>query len=261
MKTRRKKEWFDDESFWIEMYPFLFPEKRFTDAFDQVEKVLNLVKPSGKSVLDLCCGPGRCAIPLVKKGFAVTGVDRTEFLLKKARVRARKAKVKIEWIQRDMRDFVRPEGFDLVLSMFTSFGYFDRKQEDVDVLKNIFTSLKPGGSCLVDVMGKEILAKIFQPTTSHVLPDGSKLVERHMVFDDWTRIRNEWILIRKGRSKSFKFHLTIYSGEELRDRLELVGFHDVKLHGNLDGEEYGPDAQRLIAVGQKPGSPISGRKR
>jgi hypothetical protein len=84
------------------------------------------------------------------------------------------------------------------------------------------------------------------------LPGGAKLVQRHEVFDEWTRIRNEWIIIRKGRSKSFKFHHTIYSGQELRDRLESVGFRDVKLYGSLSGDEYGPDAERLIAVGKKP---------
>jgi hypothetical protein len=101
------------------------------------------------------------------------------------------------------------------------------------------------------VVGKEILAKLFQPTMSSVLPDGARLVQRHEIFDDWTRIRNEWILIRKGRAKTFKFHHTIYSGQELRDRMEQVELADVKLYGNLDGEEYGPNAQRLVAVAHK----------
>jgi hypothetical protein len=48
------------------------------------------------------------------------------------------------------------------------------------------------------------------------------------------------------------FHHTIYSGQELWDRLEQVGFVDVALYGNLDGDEYGPNAQRLIAVAHKP---------
>jgi 2-polyprenyl-3-methyl-5-hydroxy-6-metoxy-1,4-benzoquinol methylase len=155
MTKRRKKEWFDDDSFWVEMYPFMFPEKRFADAYDQIDKILQLVKPRGKMVLDLCCGPGRCSIALARKGFVVTGVDRTEFLLKKAKTRARAAKTKIEWVQCDMRDFVRPERFDLVLSMFTSFGYFDVKEADSIVLSNMFASLKPGGACVIDVVGKE----------------------------------------------------------------------------------------------------------
>jgi SAM-dependent methyltransferase len=253
MKTRkRKKEWFDDDSFWRELYSFMFPEKRIADAQEQIAKVLTLTKPKGKSVLDLCCGPGRCSIALANKGFSVTGVDRTKYLLDRARAKARAARVKIEWAQSDMRDFVRPDSFALVLSMFTSFGYFDDKREDLMVLENMFTSLQPGGACLIEVLGKERLAKILQPTSSTVLPDGTLLVERHEIFDDWTRVRNEWIMIRKGRAKSFKFHHTIYSGQELRDRLQRAGFVSVTLHGNLDGDEYGPNAERLIAIGRKP---------
>ena len=253
MKTaKRKKEWFDDNSFWRELYPFMFPEKRIADADEQIAKALALTKPPGKTVLDLCCGPGRCSIALAKKGFSVTGVDRTTYLLNKARAKAKAARVKIEWVRKDMRDFVRPGSFALVLSMFTSFGYFDDKQEDMTVLENMFASLQPGGVCLIEVLGKERLAKILQPTTSSVLPDGTVMVERHEIFDDWTRVRNEWLLLRNGRMKSFKFHHTIYSGQELRDRMERVGFVAVKLYGNLDGDEYGPTAERLIAIGRKP---------
>jgi SAM-dependent methyltransferase len=258
MKTaRRKKEWFDDDSFWSELYPFMFPEKRIADADEQIAQALALTKPVGKSVLDLCCGPGRCSIALAKKGFRVTGVDRTAYLLNKARAKARAARVKIEWVQKDMRDFVRPGSFALALSMLTSFGYFDDKQEDMTVLQNMVTSLQPGGACLIELLGKERLARILQPTNSTALPDGTVMVERHEIFDDWTRIRNEWLVIRNGRTKSFKFHHTIYSGQELRDRMERAGFVAVKLYGNLKGDTYGPDAERLVAVGRKPISKLS----
>ena len=253
MKTaKRKKEWFDDDSFWRELYPFLFPEKRVADADEQVAKALALTKPPGKSVLDLCCGPGRCSIALAKKGFRVTGVDKTTYLLNKARAKAKAARVNIEWVREDMRDFVRPASFALVLSMFTSFGYFDDRQDDMTVLQNMFTSLQPGGACLIEVLGKERLAKILQPTISTVLPGGTLMVERHEIFDDWTRVRNEWLLIRGGRAKSFNFHHTIYSGQELRDRMERVGFVAVTLHGSLDGDAYGPNAERLVTIGHKP---------
>jgi SAM-dependent methyltransferase len=250
--VRRKKEWFDDDSFWRELYPFMFPEKRIAVADEQVAQALALTKPAGKSVLDLCCGPGRCSIALAKRGFSVTGVDRTAYFLNKARAKARAAHVEIEWVQKDMRDFVRPECFDLALSMFTSFGYFDNRQEDMTVLENMFASLRPGGACLIELLGKEYLAKIFQPTTSTILPDGTVMVQRHEIFDDWTRVRNEWLLIRNGRAKSFKFHHSVYSGQELRDRMERVGFAAVNLYGSLKGDEYGPNAERLIAIGRKP---------
>jgi 2-polyprenyl-3-methyl-5-hydroxy-6-metoxy-1,4-benzoquinol methylase len=69
----RKKESFDDDAFWRELYPFMFPKERIADADEQIAKPLALTKPAGKSVLDLCCGPGRCSIALAKRGFSVTG--------------------------------------------------------------------------------------------------------------------------------------------------------------------------------------------
>jgi ubiquinone/menaquinone biosynthesis C-methylase UbiE len=256
---RRAKEWFEDEAFWREFYPFMFSARRIAEADEQMAKVLALTKPAGKTVLDLCCGPGRCSIALAKRGFRVTGVDRTNYLLKKAREKGRAARVSVEWVQSDMREFVRLNSFALVLSMFTSFGYFDDKQEDMTVLGNMFGSLQPGGICLLEMLGKERLAKIFQPTTSSDLPDGTVVVERHKIFDGWTRIANEWLILRDGRAKTFKFHHTIYSGQELRDRMEWAGFVDVKLYGNFDGDDYGPNAERLIAVGRKPESGHTGK--
>lgn len=252
MNTNRKREWFDDDELWSALTPLMFSRERCGDAAAALPKALKLVQPTGKDVLDLCCGPGRWSIPFAKSGFRVTGVDRTKPFLSRARADARRAQVRIEWVRQDMRDFVRPGAFDLALSLFTSFGYFDDKGEDLLVLKNLYASLRPGGSLLMEMAGKEILARIFQPTTSTPLPDGAVLFERHEVVDGWSRMRNEWTLIKNGRARTWRFQVTIYSGQELRDRLEQAGFADVKLFGSFDGDDYGVNAQRLIAVARRP---------
>jgi len=143
-------EWFEDESFWINFYPFMFSEERFAAAKEEVEKAIHLLDFKGSSVLDLCCGPGRHSLVLAEKGLTVTGVDRTDFLLEKARAEAESRGLEIERIQQDMREFVRPESFDLALSMLTSFGYFENKNEDKKVLENIYVNLRKGGYCLID---------------------------------------------------------------------------------------------------------------
>lgn len=244
-------EWFEDESFWAETYPFTFPEKRFEAAGEEIDKIIHLVGFQGTAVLDLCCGPGRHAVVLAKSGYAVTAVDRTQFLLHKAKERAEAQGVAIEFVQEDMRNFVRPAAYDLALNVFTSFGYFDDKEDDMKVLRNIHESLRPKGVCLLDMISKEWVAKYFQGTTSTLLDDGSLLVKRTGVFDDWAYIRNEWILVKEGRSTVYKFHHTIYSGQELKDRLYQVGFKRVKLFGDLSGNDYGIKAQRLVAAAWK----------
>src|SRR5690606_1347311 len=100
---------------------------------------------------------------------------------------------------------VRPGAFDVVLSLFTSFGYFNEKREDLGVLRNVHASLRPGGAVLIDVLGKEVLARIFRDTVCTRLANGSLLVQRHEVFEDWTRVRAEWVVVRKGRAKNFVF--------------------------------------------------------
>ncbi len=247
-------EWFENESFWEETYDFLFPEKLFADTNKQIDSILELTAFKGFSILDLCCGPGRCSIALAKKGFSVTGVDRSGFLLDKARERSRSEGVSVEWILEDMRDFSRPASYDLVLNLFTSFGYFDDKNDDIKVLERVFANLKPGGIFLIDVMGKERLAKIFQPSMVDVLEDGTMVLQRPEIFDNWTRVRNQWTIIKGDRARSFHFQHTIYSGQELKDRMTQVGFESIQLYGCLEASPYDSNAQRLVISGLKPSS-------
>lgn len=229
----------------------MFPNERFEQAEIEVDQILALARIEGGRVLDLACGPGRHAVELAKRGFQVSGVDRSAFLLAKARERAGTAGVEIEWIEEDMRSFQRPGVFDLAINMFTAFGYFDEKTEDVQVLKGLHDSLVPGGALVMDMGGKEWLARHFEATSSREAEDGSLVINRREIFDDWTRIRNEWILISSEGVKSFEFHHTIYSGQELRDRLEEAGFESIELYGDLEGNPYGIDAKRLVTVARK----------
>ena len=81
-------DWFESETFWNDLYPYMFPPERFAVADEQVDQVLALTKYTGGAALDLCCGPGRHAIALAQRRFAVTGVDRTASLLDRAREHA-----------------------------------------------------------------------------------------------------------------------------------------------------------------------------
>jgi SAM-dependent methyltransferase len=244
-------EWFADESFWKTFYPYLFPEDRFEVAEEQVEKILILTQFKGDSILDLACGPGRHSVILAKKGFRVTGVDLSPFLLSRAEKLAECADVQIEWILKDMRHFSRPNTFEMCLSMFTSFGYFEDKKDDHTILSNIYESLTKGGVVIIDVSGKEWLAKHFQPTASHELADGSLLIERREILEDWSRIRNTWIILRDGRAQDYSFEHTIYSAQELKNLLADAGFESVDIYGDLDGAEYGIGASRLVAIAKK----------
>jgi SAM-dependent methyltransferase len=244
-------EWFENEDFWRDFYPWMFSAERFAAAKDEVSRIIGLSQSTGGKLLDLCCGPGRHAVEFAQRGFQVTGVDRSEFFLEKARRHALEAGASIEWVKQDMRHFVRPSEFDLVCNLFTSFGYFRDPEEDLGVLRNIHRSLKDGGALVIDVISKEKLAGKWLNTMSTEMPDGSLLVQRQQIRDDWSRIYSEWTLIKDGHARSFSFEHTIYSGRELKDRLLSSGFRQVQLFGDLLGSRYGLSAERLVAVARK----------
>lgn len=243
-------DWFLRDDFWELTYPFMFPSSRMEKAEADADALLRLTgTESGSRVLDLCCGPGRFSIPLAGRGLSVTGVDTSGFLLEIARNRARVEDLDVEWISRDMRELLRPGGFDLVINMFTSFGYFEDEDENMKVLVNARESLRPGGRFLLETMGKETLASILLPVTCDQDEEGHLLVQRHCIADDWTRIENEWILIQGDRLLGrWSFSHWIYSGAELRNMLFDAGFSDVRLFGDLEGAPYGPDSSRLVVL-------------
>lgn len=248
-------EWFADDAFWRELYPYMFPPERMAGAAGQVEQVLSRAQLSGGAVLDLCCGPGRHAVEFADRGFSVTGVDRSPFLLERARERAAQSGVTVEWIEEDMRRFRRASAYQLVCSLFTSFGYFEHEDEDLEVLRNVYQSLAPEGVFVLEMLGKERLARVYENTVCVEYPDGTLWLQRHEVRGDWSRIRNEWMLLKDGRYRRFEFEHTIYSGREIKERLRASGFAEVQLFGDLAGAPYGVDAARLVAVARKAPQP------
>jgi SAM-dependent methyltransferase len=244
-------DWFENESFWIDMFPFLFSETRQESAPTEVERVLQLPARPVRVALDLGCGPGRHAIALARRGIKVTGVDITPHYLKAAEEAAAAHKVHVEWVREDMRRFVRPASYDLAIIMFSTLGFFEDEEDDLRVLRNVYESLAQGGTLVLELAGKEWVAEHYEDSSCDDLPDGSVLFQRHRVIDDWTRIHNEWTLVRGDRAKTFTFDMRVYSGMELKERLIRCGFRSVRLMGDLEGGELTYGAKRLVAAAVK----------
>jgi SAM-dependent methyltransferase len=237
--------WFENEDLWRDLYPYMFSAERLAAAPEQVAYIVELAGVSSGSVLDLCCGPGRHSAEFAQRGFQVTGVDRTPYLLDRARAHAQDS---VEFVCRDMREFRRPAAFDLAVNIFTSFGYFDQAGDDLLVLRNVRESLRPGGVFVMELLGKEYLAAHYVQSRCLDFADGAMLVQRARVANEWTRVFCEWTLIRSNQARTYKFDHTIYSGRELKDLLLQAGFAQVRLYGDLRGAPYGVEAQRLVAV-------------
>ena len=250
-KIPEKLPWHDQDEFWKDVEAVLFPPERIEGTSVEVDKIIELLdlKPDQR-ILDLCCGIGRHSLELARRGYRVTGVDRTRLYLNKAIRKAKLEKLDIEFIEGDMRNFSRADAFDVVLNLFTSFSYFEDPGEDFKVLKNVYKSLRKGGLFLVEMMGKEILARIFRERDWRRVDDMIVLEER-WVTRNWTWMENRWIVMKDNKRTELDISHRIYSAAELDALLKKAGFVHTRIYGDLEGSEYDQKAKRLVVVARK----------
>jgi len=249
--------WFDDDDFWQTFYHTMFDSRSFEQARQECPRLLALAGTESPRVLDLACGPGRHAVPLAALGLDVTGVDLSQALLQKAQCHARQAGVTVHWEKEDMRHFRRPGHYDLILNLFSSFGYFTHWQDNQKVLELTHENLAAGGTLILDVRGKERILRELQPVHAQEFDNEELhdcvLYQRPFLSDDMTRLHNEWTLVCPHGVHRHEYSHFIYTAQELRMMAQDAGFTTVEVYGSLDAEPYDLDAERLLLVARKRG--------
>ncbi|WP_340557103.1 class I SAM-dependent methyltransferase [Streptomyces sp. GSL17-111] len=242
---------FLDDDFWTEFHDFLFSEQRYAQAEELLKTSPLLSFSPGTRVLDLCCGPGVFTVPLARRGHEVTGVDLSPAMLERARARTADAGARVAYVRADARTYEPPEAFDVVLNLFTSFGYFEDPADNARVLRTLHDCLTPGGTLVLDLAGKELLAR--RVTPPKVVRRGEDLmVQTDTVLDDWARLRSDWVLVRGERVTRATLVWFVYSAVELRRMAEEAGFGQVEVFGGFDGRPYDEHAERLVLRGRRP---------
>jgi SAM-dependent methyltransferase len=228
--------------------PFLPPQKTAREVKDIIN-LLNL--PGGNSILDLCCGYGRHAIPLAMQGYQITGQDLSATFLQLAQSSAKQQGVEVRWLQSDMRNIPFENEFDAIINIFTSFGYLQNEEEDQRVLQQAHKALKPGGKFLLETVHQ---ARVVRTISQHGITrydDGLiVLEERH--FDLFTS-RNEVrvsLLQTDGKRTEHRQSMRIYTLTELVHMLANVGLHIQAYYGGLEGGSLSLDS-RLVILAQK----------
>ncbi|MFJ5265241.1 class I SAM-dependent methyltransferase [Streptomyces sp. NPDC088387] len=244
-------QWYEDDSLWSDFAPTMFSPERAESVAGLVATSPLLDFPPGSRVLDLCCGPGLFLVPLAARGYDVTGVDLSAPMLERAREACERADAEVRLVREDMLTYTAPEAFDVVLNVFTSFGYFDDPDDNLRVLRNAWESLASGGQLLVDLMGKEVLAGWIGRPQAVDLPDGSYVVQRDVVLDSWRRLRTDWTLVRGDSARTASLTSYLYSAAELHDLFVTAGFADVECFGGFDGSAYDNHSRRLIVRGRR----------
>ena len=231
-----------------------------------------------KSVLELASGTGRITVPLAEEGarsgFSVVGLDSEANMLKQARDKAahlsRAARKRLKLVHGDMRKWHGREPFDLIVVPCASISHLLELQDQLDVWRQAFRNLAPGGRFVVETVMPNFSAyadSFSNPPRTLVEIDRDvtderrkiRLVRRKTVNyvpnEQRAQIR---FLYEKYRRKSLvesyidDFESHVYFPRELRLLYLHTGFKIEDGFGDYNRRPLRASSQLMIMIGRKP---------
>lgn len=236
------KSWFDSP-----YYHTLYKHRDHKEAELFIDQLITLLKPGKDSrFLDLACGKGRHSIYLNKKGYDVTGIDLSPESIAHALACENDT---LHFYVQDMRKPFRINYFDVVLNLFTSFGYFENQRDDLAVIDSVYKALKPNGIFVLDFLN-------VQKAIANLVEEESQLING-ITFKISKKIEDDFIVkhIRfsdKGKNHHFQECVKMLTLNDFEKYFSAKKLKIVTLRGNYQLEEFDPDtSDRLIVIAQK----------
>ncbi len=239
-------EWF---SSWFDSpyYHILYNNRDEQEAQQFIDRLLTYLHPKPEEkILDLACGKGRHSIYLNKKGHDVTGIDLSVQSIGFARQFENE---RLRFEVHDMRSVYKPEVFDFVLNLFTSFGYFDNETENVVALDATAKCIRPGGKFVIDFMNTD-------KTIERLVAEEEKEVQG-ILFKIRRGVENGFIVKRisfcdGGQSYQFEERVRALRQIDFMEYFRIAQLRFVEVFGNYNLEPYKQEeSERMIFVLKK----------
>ncbi len=214
-----------------------------------------LSTPKESAILDLACGQGRHSIELAKRGYTnITGLDRSHYLIRKAKSAMQQEGLKITFKEGDARKLpFPPDTFDAVMILGNSFGYFESNEDDLMILREVFRVLKPEGTFLIDVADGSYLRQHYQPRSWEWIDKKYFVCRERSLANDNERLISREIIshVEKGIVVDQFYGERLYTSEMVTDMLARSGykkilFHDVLESNSLRNQDLGMMERRII---------------
>lgn len=245
MKSEWFKDWFNTDE-----YLNVYQHRNESDAEAHIKLILdNIILPDKAKILDMACGAGRHSIILARKKFNVTAVDLSEKLLSVALKLSQLENLEIKFIHTDIRNFSTDEKFDLVLNLFTSFGYFEEDDENFAVLKKAYDLLNNKGYFVLDFFNSEFITKNLIEFTSEKIQN-SQIIQHRKIQDK--RVIKKIIIATPDNKREYEESVRMFTYEELKMMLIKIGFDIYKTFGDFLGNNFdNSESPRLIFICRK----------
>jgi ubiquinone/menaquinone biosynthesis C-methylase UbiE len=134
-------------------------------------EMLALRRFKGRKICDLACGTGAAAVALARRKFVVTGVDGSSAMLARAKRRADRWDISVDWRQGDLTALDLPGGYDMATCFFDSLNHLTEPQQLRQAFFGVRRALAPGGLFFFDMNTPYALAQVWgQSTDSYVDP-------------------------------------------------------------------------------------------
>jgi len=222
---------------------------------DFLEKKLNLNK--SWFILDLCGGQGRHALELSRRGFSrVTTLDYSVYLTRFGKQLAQKEHLNTFFIRGDARyTGLSSEGFQVIIIMGGSFGYFVQEEENKKILNEAFRLLVPAGRLLLDIPDRNYVLRNFKPFSSHRVRNDIEVSRARELGQNiiycWERVNS----VSKGLIREKTYCTRLYSPQKISGLLNDVGFSNIICKNEFmcrDSEgDYGTLTSRMIVKAEK----------
>lgn len=234
------KDWFDSSE-----YLNVYSHRDHTDA----KNLLDLIKNNynfkkGSKVLDAACGKGRFSNLFAKNGFDVTSFDLSMQLLRIAQRKSNQNNLNAKYFRSDIRNVPLKGSFNLVLNMFTSFGYFTNDNENFLFIRKSHELLNEKGYFIFDYLNKDFVINNLLPI-SHKTIGNKRIIEERKINNN--RVEKKIIIESLSERKTFQESVLMYSPDEIIDGFNSCGFKVDKIFGDYIGSNFNSiNSERLL---------------
>ncbi len=227
------KQWYEEL---FENYGMKYDNENFTQGTigecDFIEKEINYNKAA--RILDIGCGTGRHSIELSRRGYAITGVDLSESLLKRAKEKASKHNLQIVFQKHDARELPFLSEFDLVIMLCEgAFPLMETDEMNFQILRNASNALKSKGKLIFTTLnGLFPLFHSVKEFLSSATKDGNATYSNNsfdlMTFRDHNTTHVEDDL---GNKKELACNERYYVPSEITWLLKTLNFKTIDIFG------------------------------
>lgn len=251
------KPWFEDEA-----YLELYSHRNETEALEALNSIYPLLKhPRINHVLDCACGTGRHSIILSKTFPMVIGIDLSNMLIEQAYHNAinsnniNKSRSSLHFIRADSRYLpFKDKSFDLITSLFTSFGYFENDYDNISLLARWSDLLSSSGFLILDIINPA--------TIKHrLVPESIKSTKNYTFEEKRTISPGETRVIKtikvipsesQAKSRIYNESVRLFTLQQIKNAMDDIGLEVRHVLGDCKGNSYiQNESERMIIIAQK----------